>query len=68
VNKLYKIRKNEKLIMTTAMMAKPLLKPGASVSFFMISTSAKQKEMITNVAIVLLSVIPGLPPYRFYFF
>ena len=51
MNKLYKIRKKEKQTMTRAVMDNPRFMPGGSVSFFKISTKAKQKEIIMNVVI-----------------
>lgn len=62
VKRLYKIRKNEKLTITTAKRAKPRLKLGAMESFFIIRTSAKQAEMITKVRTELLSSIWNYTP------
>lgn len=52
VIKLYIIRKNENAIITAAIMANPRLKPGAMLSFFIISTRAKQKDRMTKIVMV----------------
>jgi hypothetical protein len=55
--KLYRMRINEKLTIMIAISAKPRLKPGCRVSFFIIRTRARQKEIIIKVVIVPISVI-----------